>query len=259
MGAVGLPDDVGTAMATSVALKIAKKELRTLMKKKLSSVPSASVESQSATIFETVTGFKPYQDAKRIGIYLSMPIGEVQTDAIVRHALQSGKQVFVPYLHKAQDPPPDTPRSVMEMVDLRTLSEYDSLERDSWGIPTIGPNTVDQREHILKSSTQENKPLDLILMPGVAFDLDPKTGYIRRLGHGKGFYDYFLYRYMQSRESQATGPTSPGTDVILCGLALQEQFLGTQTRSSVPVGDHDNLLHSLVVGDGKLLEGPLRE
>ncbi|PVH86059.1 nagb/rpia/CoA transferase-like protein [Cadophora sp. DSE1049] len=246
-------------MASSAALKAAKKELRTLMKKKLSDVESVSIEAQSTAIFKTVTNFKPYQDAKRIGVYLSMPTGEVQTDAIVRHALQSGKQVFVPYLHKAQNPPPDTPRSVMEMVDLRSLSDYESLERDSWGIPTISSVTVDQREQVLKDSTKESNPLDLILMPGVAFDLDPKTGYVRRLGHGKGFYDYFLHRYMQSRGSQAIEPTNPGRDVILCGLALQEQFLGTQTGSSVPVGDNDNLLHSLVVGDGKLLEGPLRE
>lgn len=188
-----------------------------------------------------------------------MPTGEVQTDAIVRHALQSGKQVFVPYLHKVQNPPRDTPSSVMEMVDLLSLSDYESLERDSWGIPTINPSTVDQREHVLKNATQESKPLHLILMPGVAFDLDPKTGYVRRLGHGKGFYDYFLHRYMASRGSQAREPTSPGTDVILSGLALEEQFLGTETGSSVPVGDHDNLLHSLAVGDGKLLEGPLRK
>ncbi|KAH7383669.1 hypothetical protein BKA64DRAFT_582660 [Cadophora sp. MPI-SDFR-AT-0126] len=246
-------------MASSVALKAAKKELRTLMKRKLSSVPSASIESQSAALFMTVTKYKPYQDAKRIGVYLSMPTGEVQTDAIVRHALQSGKQVFVPYLHRAQNPPSNTPRSVMEMVDLRSLSEYESLERDSWGIPTISPGTVEQREHVLEGLTKGSKPLDLIIMPGVAFDLDPRTGYVRRLGHGKGFYDYFLHRYKQSRGSQTIEPTSPERDVILCGLALEEQFLDTETGSSVPVGDHDHLLHSLVVGDGKLLEGPLRE
>lgn len=217
------------------------------------------IKETGAAIFKTVTSFKPYQDAKRIGVYLSMPTGEVQTDAIVRHALQSGKQVFVPYLHKAQNPPLDTPRSVMEMVDLQSLSDYESLERDSWGIPTISPDTVDRREHVLKDSTKESRPLDLILMPGVAFDLDPKTNYIRRLGHGKGFYDYFLHRYVQIRESRMSEAGSPGTDVILCGLALQEQFLDTKTGSSVPVGDHDNLLHSLVLGDGKLLEGPSRK
>lgn len=188
-----------------------------------------------------------------------MPNGEVQTDAIVRHAFESGKQVFVPYLHKAQNPPPETPRSVMEMVDLRSLLDYESLQRDSWGIPTIDTATVEHREHILKGSTTESKPLDMIIMPGVAFDIDSKTGYVRRLGHGKGFYDYFLHNYMQNSGSQGREATNPRIDVSLCGLALHEQYLTTEMGLSVPVGEHDNLLHSLVVGDGKVLEGPLSE
>jgi 5-formyltetrahydrofolate cyclo-ligase len=49
-----------------------------------------------------------------------------------------------------------------------------------------------------------------------------------------------------------------GTDVWLYGLALEEQFLGSNTGSSIPVGEHDNLLHGLIIGDGKLLEGPIK-
>jgi 5-formyltetrahydrofolate cyclo-ligase len=188
-----------------------------------------------------------------------MPTGEVQTDAIVRHALEAGKKVFVPYLHKAKSPSPDTPRSVMDMVDLRSLSDYDSLKRDSWGIPTIGTDSVEQREHILKNSTKECEGLDMILMPGVAFDIDPKTGFVRRLGHGKGFYDYFLHRYREGHGAQVDGPsTSPGTDVLLYGLALEEQFLKPNTGFSLPVGDHDSVLHGLVVGEGDILEGRLQ-
>lgn len=195
----------------------------------------------------------------RVGIYLSMPTGEIQTDAIVRHALESGKKVFVPHLHKAKSPSPDTTRSVMDMVDLRSLSDYDSLKRDSWGIPTIGADTVEQREHILEESTKESEGLDMILMPGVAFDIDPKSGFVRRLGHGKGFYDYFLHRYRESLGSHVEEPsTSPGTDVLLYGLALEEQYLKANSGPSVLVGEHDSILHGLVVGDGELVEGPLK-
>ncbi|CZS92124.1 related to methenyltetrahydrofolate synthetase [Rhynchosporium agropyri] len=254
-GEIGKIEETRTrAMASSTALKAAKTELRTLMKQRLKKIQPESIESQSAAIFKTVTSFTPYQEAKRIGVYLSMPTGEIQTDAIVRHALQSGKQVFVPFLHKAQQAPPDTPRSVMEMVSLLSLSDYESLKQDSWGIPTISPETLEKREHILNQPGGMTGPLDLILMPGVAFDIDPEIGCIRRLGHGKGFYDYFLHRYMQNRGSQARETTSEDTDVLLCGLALQEQFLGI--ASVVPVGDHDTPLHSLVVGDGELLKGP---
>jgi 5-formyltetrahydrofolate cyclo-ligase len=207
-----------------------------------------------AVIFKNIISLKPYKDAKRIGIYLAMPIGEVQTDAIVRHALRAGKQVFVPYLHKVQNPPPDTPRSVMDMVDLRSLSDYESLERDSWGIPTISVDSVEQREHVLGNS-QRAKVLDVILMPGVAFQTDESTGFVRRLGHGKGFYDYFLHRYRESQGSHVKEPSKdPGRDVLLYGLALKEQFLDT-TAEEIPVREHDSLLHGLVIGDGRLVKG----
>jgi 5-formyltetrahydrofolate cyclo-ligase len=184
-----------------------------------------------------------------------MPSGEIQTDAIVRHALGSGKKVFVPYLSKPLNPPPDTPKSVMDMVDLRSLSDYESLKRDSWGIPTIGSDTVDEREHVLSKHSQ---PLDMILMPGVAFDTDPKSGLVRRLGHGKGFYDYFLHRYTQSHESQIEKwVVGPGTDVSLYGLALEEQFLDSDAGPSVPVGEHDNPLHGLFVGNAKIVQSPV--
>lgn len=183
-----------------------------------------------------------------------MPTGEVQTDVIVRHALGSGKQVFVPYLHKVQNPAPAMPKTVMDMVDLRSLSDYDSLESDSWGIPTIGADTIDEREHILTKGT---RPLDMILMPGVAFQTDPDSGFIRRLGHGKGFYDYFLYRYREIHGSQAKGdPKDPGTDVLLYALALEEQYLKAETGLSVPVGELDNSIHGLFLGDGTTVDGP---
>jgi 5-formyltetrahydrofolate cyclo-ligase len=185
-----------------------------------------------------------------------MPAAELQTDALVCHALGSGKQVFVPYLFKPSNTPPDTPKSVMDMVDLRSLSDYDLLKRDSWGIPTIGVDTVEEREHVLSKGI---RALDMILMPGVAFDIDPKSGFIRRLGHGKGFYDYFLHKYMQAQGSQDKKPgMGPGTDALLYGLALSEQFLESDAGSSVPVGEHDNSLHGLFVGGGRVIEGPVR-
>ncbi|KAH6673626.1 hypothetical protein B0J14DRAFT_481756 [Halenospora varia] len=246
-------------MASSTALKAAKKELRSIMKKKLAGINHESINCQSTAIFKTLTTLKPYLSAQRIGVYLSMPTGEVQTDAIVRHALENGKQVFVPYLHKSRTPSPDTPKSVMDMVDIRSLSDYDSLKRDSWGIPTIDAATVHDREHILGDSNK-TVSLDMILMPGVAFAKDSPDGFVRRMGHGKGFYDYFLHRYMQGRGSHVKDLSlGPGTDALLYGLALEEQFLqADDSGSPVPVGEHDHLLHGLLVGDGKLLEGPIK-
>lgn len=62
--------------------------------------------------------------------------------------------------------------------------------------------------------------LDLILVPGVAFDL---TG--RRLGRGKGFYDRLL--------SQVHG--------VCCGVLFEEQLV-----PQIPVEPHDVRLNCLV-------------
>lgn len=179
-----------------------------------------------------------------------MPTGEIQTDAIVRHALMNGKKVFVPYIHTSGALSPEAPKSVMDMVNLRSLAEYESLKRDNWGIPTISPNTMEGRARILNDSTEDSLSLDLILVPGVAFDTDARTGLVRRLGHGKGFYDYFLHRYNESRADRSTQSLSPGPGVLLYGLALAEQVLDAKTGESVPVGEQDHLLHGLLVGDG---------
>lgn len=139
------------------------------------------------------------------------------------------------------------------MVNLKDLSDYETLKRDNWGIPTIDAKTVGEREHVLGKGRQ---PLDLVLMPGVAFDAEPKGGFIRRLGHGKGFYDYFLHRYKQIHGSLGE-ESGPGTNTLLYGLALKEQLMTIESDLSVPVGEHDNLLHGLFVGDGRIVEGPI--
>jgi 5-formyltetrahydrofolate cyclo-ligase len=201
-------------------------------------------------VFEALQNFKPYQDAHRISIYLSMPSGEIQTDAIVRHALGNGKQVFVPYLHKSKLDIPDTPSRVMDMVHLKSLQDYESLELDRWGIPSIDPSTVQDRQRVLggpEAFHSEKSALDLILLPGVAFDLD-EAGAIRRLGHGKGFYDFFLNRYL-SRMASSTEAQSP---LKLYGLALSEQFLSKADGDGVPTGPYDRRLDGLILGDGHI-------
>lgn len=196
-------------------------------------------------MFEAVIREKSYVDAKNIGIYLSMPDRELQTESIVRHAFSAGKRVFVPYLHKNKDSLHDLAR-VMDMVDLRKLEDYESLSRDKWGIPSLKSEQIEGRERILGDQATSHTALDLILMPGVAFGIDGETGRIRRLGHGKGFYDFFLDRYHQSPQVQSTSHYP-----FLCGLALKEQFLQAETDQDIPVGPLDKLIHSVVVGDGR--------
>lgn len=108
-----------------------------------------------------------------------MPSGELSTTKIVQDALQHGKDVYIPYIHMADKV------SVMDMLALESMTEFESLQPDKWGIPSLQPTQVPGRRNCL---TEQG--VDLIVMPGMAFD----HGF-RRLGHGKGYYDHFLTRY----------------------------------------------------------------
>lgn len=188
-----------------------------------------------------------------------MPGGEVQTDPIVRHALGSGKQVFVPYLHKSGLPRGEGPARLMDMVGLKGIEDYESLQRDKWGIPSVDAATVHERQRSvgeLDGDRSEDISLDMILLPGVAFDIDPRSGGIRRLGHGKGFYDYFLHRYALIAPTEKTPDHRP--TVLLYALALKEQMLSPNSGEAVPVGTHDQPIDGVFLGDGKLIESKER-
>ncbi|KAI8629220.1 nagb/rpia/CoA transferase-like protein [Xylariaceae sp. FL1651] len=238
----------------SVTLRAAKDQLRTLMKQRLSKLSQDTISSQSNAVFDTLTSFKPYKDAKTVGVYLSMPDGEIQTDSIVRHALASGKQVFVPYLHKSGLPLGEGPVRLMDMVSLKGIQDYDSLQRDKWGIPSVDSSTVYERQRSvgeLDGKSSADVSLDLILLPGVAFDVDPGTGAVRRLGHGKGFYDYFLHRYALATKAGMTSSNS-GPSVLLYALALQEQLLSPTSGEAIPVGPHDQPIDGILLGNGQI-------
>lgn len=145
-------------------------------------------------------------------MYLSMPKGEVSTTDIIRQALVQRKKVFVPYIHKSSESATSNP--YMEMFALRSQEDLDNLQSDSWGIPTLEKASLDSRENALggfgPSGNYDLKNnnvfegLDLILLPGVAFD---QSG--QRLGHGKGFYDRFLKDYWELAARKNTNAKMP--------------------------------------------------
>ncbi|KAF2395811.1 5-formyltetrahydrofolate cyclo-ligase-like protein [Trichodelitschia bisporula] len=233
-----------------MTLRVAKKDLRTSLKQILSALPASSITSQSANITSAFLALPEYQSATRISVYLSMPSGEVQTDAIVRDALRMGKQVFVPYIYRTSSPP-SPPRNVMDMLEVHSVEDYEAFARDKWGIPTVDAKSVAGRHNCFGGRGRTEGPtesvdgsaadivkdaaLDLVVTPGVAFD----TGF-GRLGHGMGFYDNFFARC-----------SSRGKRPFLAGLALSEQLLPADR--TVPMEAYDVRLDALVIGDGRVL------
>lgn len=151
-----------------------------------------------------------YQAAQTISIFMSMPSREIMTESIVRHALNSGKQVFIPYIYKIKEPRVDNlPTSIMDMLELASEEDYASLKPDKWGIPSIDKASVGERTNCFggKGLTNGEPPvmgaprLDMIVMPSMAFDHE-----MHRLGHGKGYYDNFITRYCSAENGKRNKP-----------------------------------------------------
>lgn len=118
--------------------------------------------------------------------------GEIQTDDILVASLKTGHEVFIPRFTRGV--------SEMEMLRLKNEEALRGLKPSLWDIRQFG------EEHVVEAYFETGTvfytvfkqkfsllysflgPLDLVLLPGVAF-----TTKGERLGHGKGFYDRFLH------------------------------------------------------------------
>lgn len=226
-------------MAASLAA--VKKELRKKIRDVLKELPESAVASQSTNATKTLLSMPEYKAARRISVYLSMPGGEISTSSIVRDALDQGKKVFIPYTYNASALNENQPKSIMDMVELDSMADFESLQPDKWGIPTPTKDSISSRVNCFGGVGITNGDtggisdgLDLIVMPGMAFD-----AHYGRLGHGKGFYDYFLTRCHQASRMP-----------FRVGLSLTEQLL--PPSEAVPMDSSDYRLDALVTGDGAL-------
>ncbi|KAI9775878.1 MAG: hypothetical protein M1839_000752 [Geoglossum umbratile] len=237
------------------AIRSAKKDLRQLARKSLAEISAESIVSQTQIALNILLSIPEYVSAKRISVYLSMPVGEISTTPIVENALCQGKKVFIPYINKAPFPLAGShPIPLMDMMALHSKVDLEAFTRDSWGIPVPSEDSISERENCLGDTGRGRAEwigiekgeggLDLIVLPGMAFD----TG-LRRLGHGKGYYDFFLQRYSGSRKKGIPMP-------CLVGLALKEQVL--PDGESIPTDTTDWPLDKLIVGDGRLLQSNIR-
>ncbi|CAD6184163.1 unnamed protein product [Caenorhabditis auriculariae] len=183
-----------------------KRQLREKMAGLLARIPEEEVVSQSSSVCEKVFAADWYKNSKRISVYVNTS-GEVMTDRIVLNALESGKEVFIPQFKKGN---PE-----MKMMKLSSREQFEALDKTLWNIR--------QPAQDADWPLYENSgPLDLVLLPGVAFSRK-----MHRLGHGKGFYDKMLHNH----ENQF------GKMPERVALALTQQVI-----DDVPITDNDVLL-----------------
>ncbi|KAI9631157.1 hypothetical protein KEM48_013218 [Puccinia striiformis f. sp. tritici PST-130] len=167
----------------------------------LKEITSESLAGQGAQVLERLKLFNHYLDANRVSCYKSMRSAELPTDSIIKDLLETKKKVFLPYVHYPSQPVPEKKTEVehrMEMLKLENWAEFQtglvpvtfSLSSNSPKVLQFDPTKISGRENGLTEG------LDLILLPGLAFD---RFG--NRLGHGKGYYDEYLEEYDSSPSS----------------------------------------------------------
>jgi 5-formyltetrahydrofolate cyclo-ligase len=137
-----------------------------------------------------------YQRAKTVLFYLDVR-SEVRTRHSLTDALASGKKIVVPYCVDGE----------LELFHLEQLDEL-----------SVGMYKILEPKDELRSVASKRvavEELDLIMVPGVAFD---RRG--GRTGHGKGYYDKLL---------EHARPETP-----LVALAFECQMF-----DEIPMQDHD--------------------
>ncbi|KAE8234449.1 hypothetical protein CF326_g520 [Tilletia indica] len=273
-----------TATATASAsqsVRLAKRAMRKSMGVRLAAVSKEDVVSQSTSITRTLLASRLYRDARTISVYLNTPSGEVDTHELCLDALRNHKTVYVPSFATASPTPDESqeserksltpasekkkPQFAAEMSMLHILDEKDllSLPTNSYGIrePSLDDllpsetTTSRRRTEALAPHTHGGTGLDLIVCPGLAFDLQGG-----RLGHGKGYYDRYLLRAkewaLREQNRHRTGEEKTSRDEtqtpIVLALSLRQQLLSTE-EGSVPMDERDVQLDGILTPDSLIL------
>jgi len=157
-----------------------------------------------------------------------MPKGELDTAPLVSAILAAGKVLYVPKLDTSH-----SARPRMDMLRVYDQSDLDSFPSGLWG---IREPPHDRNGEPRSNALDPDQQLDLVIVPGVAFDTS-----MGRLGHGKGYYDSFITEYIAK-----TGRSRP----FLVALALNEQVL--QGEQVPMISGHDWRMDCIVRSDGTL-------
>ncbi|QZT38675.1 5-formyltetrahydrofolate cyclo-ligase [Halosquirtibacter xylanolyticus] len=176
-------------------LRQEKRQLRKYIKQNWANIPPKELHDKSKAVLDKLESMKEFIDAKKVLLYWSLK-DEVYTHDFVRKYAKT-KDIYLPVMKGAE-------------LDLAKYTSDENLDNDNpFGI-------FEPSNEILL----DNNELDLIIIPGVAFD---RQG--GRLGRGKGFYDRLLQQC--------------NTKTIGIGLDFQLVW-------SIPKEKHDQLLSMII-------------
>jgi 5-formyltetrahydrofolate cyclo-ligase len=171
---------------------------------KRSTLSPEEVNKTSKEITKNLLRLRRFRNARRVVLYFPIK-NEVNTEGIFRSAREFSKEIYFPCIEGS-------------LLEFRRVSDLDELEPGNFGIP----------EPSRDSAKVEIMDIDLVIIPGVAFD---RFG--RRLGYGGGYYDRVLFKIDNKRR---------------IGLAYNFQVL-----DSIPVEASDEEVGLIVTEAGVIL------
>ena len=188
-----------------------KQALRKVLRAKMKNVENIGIESLA--VWKRVYELPAYKNAKTIGLFLSMPQSEIQTDAILNHAIENGKTVYVPQVGANFE------HADMDLLKCPTVPNFHKQwPTNKWNIPEP-PSDLEQ-------VVAQPGELDLLIVPGLAFDSNGG-----RLGQGKGYYDRFIAKMRKDHKTP-----------ILVAVGLELQLV-----DHIPTHEHDFTMEVVVL------------
>jgi 5-formyltetrahydrofolate cyclo-ligase len=181
------------------ALAEEKEALRKMVRAALKSLSVAEKSKNSPLACARLKSQPLWQSAKSIMFYAPLA-DELDVWPLLLEALAGGRRVFLPRFDATKNS-----YAACEIRDVQT-----DLRTGPFGIREPSPGCAEV----------PLKHLDLVLVPGIAFDADG-----RRLGRGRGYYDRLLHAH--------PGPA--------CGVAFDEQIV-----QRIPVEPHDIKLDYII-------------
>ena len=204
-----------------------KQDLRKRIRSAMKDLSIEDINTQSHAVWKSVFELPIYQSAKSVGLFLSMPKGEINTDLILQHCVQEGKDIYVPEVGKNFELCDMELRKVILNSSEATANSIDYLFHKQW--PTNKWN-IPEPPADMPTITANPGDIDLMIVPGLAFDRTRN-----RLGQGKGYYDRFIEKMTKDRNS-----------LPLVAVALKPQLV---EDTSIPVAPYDQRMDMLVLPD----------
>lgn len=206
-----VPDPLESSLSQREAKAAVRRQVREMMGR----ISPAELAERSKKACERVRGSAYFACARTVLLYAPLP-GELDVSTLIQDCLTEGRTVALPRVDWEQ----------VTMAPAKIDSFPEGLVETKFGVREPGP----------RAGAVDISELDLVVVPGIAFDL--RGG---RLGRGAGFYDRFL--------------ASPGLKSITIGVALDAQVVMELPMRGAGVGPCPDARMDAVLTESRVVLG----